>query len=93
MPIRRNIMQAAWNCANASYANSLTDSWNELKARNKKGQKAAVAIANKMLTIGYALLKTGTIYHGCDNYEYLERKLKANKITAIISCMNQMLGR
>lgn len=90
MPIRRNIMQAAWSSANAKYANSLTNSWNELKARNKKGQKAAVAIANKMLTIGYALLKTETIYRGCDNYEYLERKLKTNKITAIITCMNQM---
>lgn len=90
MPIRRNIVQAAWCCANAGYANSLTESWNELKERNKKGQKAAVAIANKMLTIGYALLKNGTIYSGCENYEYLERKLKTNKITAIITCMNQM---
>lgn len=93
MPIRRNIIQAAWSCANARYANSLTDYWNKLKARNKKGQKAAVAVANRMLTIGYALLKTGSIYRDCENYEYLERKLKANKITAINTSMEQMLKR
>lgn len=92
MPIRRNIMQAAWSCANASYANSLTESWNKLKARNKKGQKAAVAIANKMLTIGYALLKSKTIYEGCESHDYLERKLANNKITAINTYMDQMHG-
>ena len=66
---------------------------NKLKARNKKGQKAAVAVANRMLTIGYALLKTGSIYRDCENYEYLERKLKTNKITAINTSMEQMLKR
>ena len=51
--------------------------------RGKKGQKAAVAVANKILNIGYALCKSRSTYsyEGCETE--LRRKLKSYGLEAI----------
>lgn len=83
MPIRRNIIQASWTVRTLKFDNTLVRDWNNYIQNGKRGQKAAVAVANKMLTIGWTLLKKGELYNGCDDYKYLERKLYSNKLTAI----------
>lgn len=52
------------------------NTWKEVPHGEKKGQKAAVAIANKILNIGYALCKSRSTYsyEGCETE--LRRKLK-----------------
>ena len=84
MPVRRHIMQGAWGIKKFSRDCSLTRYWEELEARRKLGQKAAVAIANKMISIGFALLKTGGLYEMPDGAQYLKRKLKSYKLEALI---------
>ena len=92
-PIRRHIMQAAWTVSMNRTPNTLTRAWNSYAERGKKGQRAAVAIANKLLTIGYFLVRNKSLYNGFGNYEYLEQKLKREKITALRTCMYQMQKR
>lgn len=82
-PIRRNIVQAAWSVNTLKFENGLTEVWKNYSANGKRGQKTAIAVANKMLTIGWTLLKKGELYNGCPDYKYLERKLKLYKLTAI----------
>lgn len=82
--IRRHIVQGGWYIIQNSPDCSLSDYCNELRSRGKKGQKAAVAIANKMLTIGFALVRTGQIYDSGESLKILERKLKREKISLTI---------
>jgi transposase len=84
MPARRHIMQGAWGIKKFSRDCSLTRYWKELEARRKLGQKAAVAIANKMISIGFALLKNGELYQMPDSEQYLRRKLKTYNLEALI---------
>jgi transposase len=84
MPVRRHIMQGAWGIKKFSRDCSLTRYWKELEARRKPGQKAAVAIANKMVSIGFALLKSGGLYEMPGNGQYLKRKLQSYKLEALI---------
>ena len=62
----------------------LTDYSRSLTEREKKGQKAAVAIANKILNIGYALCKSRSTYsyEGCETE--LRRKLKNYGLETIV---------
>lgn len=90
-PIRRNIVQAAWTVRILKFENGLTEAWSNYLVNNKRGQKAAIGIANKMLTIGWTLLKNGELYNGCSDYKYLERKLYGNKLTAIDKSMYEAL--
>lgn len=86
MPIRRHIVQGAWGIKAFRRECSLTRYWKELQERGKIGQKASVAIANKMLTIGFALLKNGSIYEMPDQEEYFRTKLISYKLEALIDC-------
>lgn len=86
-PIRRNIIQAAWRTKTLAMRCPITLMWDELGTRGKLGQKAAVAIANKMLSIGWTLIKKRELYNGCKDYKVLKRKLIANKLTAIDTSM------
>lgn len=82
--IRRHIVQGGWYIIQNGPDCSLSDYCNELRSRGKKGQKAAVAIANKMLTIGFALAKSGELYNSGDSLKILERKLKREKVSLTI---------
>lgn len=86
MSIRRHIVQGAWGIKAFRRECSLTRYWKELQERGKIGQKASVAIANKMLTIGFALLKNGSIYEMPDQEEYFRTKLISYKLEALIDC-------
>ena len=92
-PIRRHIIQAAWSVSTNKTPNTLTSLWMEYEARGKTGQKAAVAIANKLLTIGFFLVKDRNLYNGFGDYSYLEKKLYREKLSALRTSMNQMLKR
>ncbi|MBR6347880.1 MAG: hypothetical protein IKR80_02895, partial [Spirochaetales bacterium] len=85
MPVRRNIIQAAWSVSNLSFDCRFRQRWKELKAAGKKGQKIAVKVANDMLTIGWTLLKKGELYNELGDFSYLKRKLRTYKMTAIES--------
>jgi len=92
MPVRRNIVQAAWSVMNLSFDCRFRQRWLELKAAGKKGQKIAVKVANDMLTIGWTLLKKGELYNGLGDFSYLKRKLRIYKMTAIDSrCFSECL--
>lgn len=80
-PIRRNIIQAAWRTSQLRGGYSISSIWEE-QAHKSKG-KVAVAVANKMLTIGWTLIKRCELYKGVSDYSYLNRKLAYNKLTAI----------
>ncbi len=84
MPIRRHIMQGAWGVKKFRHDCSLTRYWQRLESRRKLGQKASVAIANKMLSIGFALLKNGDIYRMPDGEQYLLKKLHYYKLEALV---------
>lgn len=86
MPIRRHIVQGAWGIKAFRRECSLTRYWKELQKRGKIGQKASVAIANKMLTIGFALLRSGGLYEMPDQEEYFRTKLISYKLEALIDC-------
>ena len=94
MPVRRNIVQAAWSIPNYREDCELKRKWMEFVARGKKGQRIAVKTANSMLSIGWTLLKKCELYNGCSSFDYLERKLRYYKLTAIDSSMfsKQLLG-
>ena len=91
MPVRRNIVQAAWSVKKIASCNPLTDKWCEMSARGKKGQRAAVAIANSLSSIGWTLLKKGELYNGFDDFSYLEKKLSYLKLMAIDTSMYKQL--
>ena len=91
MPVRRNIVQAAWAVGMIGTGNTLTEKWNGYVARGKKGQRAAVAFANDLVTIGWTLLKKQQLYNGFGDYEYLKRKLRQLKLMAIDSSMYEEL--
>lgn len=91
MPVRRNIVQAAWAVGMIGTGNTLTEKWKGYVARGKKGQRAAVAIANDLVTIGWTLLKKQQLYNGFGDYEYLKRKLRQLKLMAIDSSMYEEL--
>jgi len=86
MPVRRHIVQGAWSIKTFARECSLTRYWKELQERGKIGQKASVAIANKMLTIGFALLKNGSLYEMPDHEDYFRTKLVSYKLEALFDC-------
>lgn len=87
MPVRRNIVQAAWTVGMLARENTLTSRWHRYITRGKKGQKTAVSVANELLTIGWTLLKKGELYNGFGDYTYLETKLARLRLKAIDTSM------
>ena len=81
-PVRRNIIQGAWSIRNLSYECPLKSHLDSLSSKGKKKQKVQVAVANKMITIGWTLLKKGELYSPTP-VNVLRRKLKEAKIEAI----------
>lgn len=85
MPVRRNLIQAAWSVDRLLSDCRLKQKWTELKARGKNRQRIAVKVANDMLTIGWTLLRKGELYNGLGDFSCLKGKLQRYKMTAIDS--------
>lgn len=81
-PIRKNIIQGAWSIRNLSYDCPLKDHLTRLVSKGKKLQKVQVAVANKMISIGWTLLKNGQLYSPTPK-EVLKRKLREAGLQAI----------
>ena len=80
-------MQGAWSIVNLKAACPLRDEWDSLAARHKKESTIAVHIANKMLSIGWILLRKKELYNGFGDYSRLKSKLREEKLSAIDSSM------
>ena len=81
MPVRRNITQCAWTLKNIRTPNEFTEFWNVRKAEGKNSKKTAIAVANRILTKGWILLKKNELLRMPD-YGYLKTKLRAYKLNA-----------
>ena len=102
MPIRRNIMQAAWGSILTggkkrklfeeegiiSHYNRFEDIYLENYAKGTKGQKIAVKIANKIITIGWTLVRSKQLWSEC-NIDDLNKKLKTNNINIKIKAIDE----
>ena len=82
-PVRKNIIQGALSIEKLASDCPLRRKALELKAKGMRRQLIGVKIANKMLTIGFTLMKSGTLYNGFGNYSRLKRKLSQEGLEAI----------
>lgn len=83
MPVRRNIMQCAWSFDHMKSDCILKDEWDRMVARGKRKSKAAIHVANKLLSIGWSLQRSGRLYAGFGDYKNLKNKLKREKLEGI----------
>ena len=51
--------------------------------RGGRKSKAAIHVANKLLTIGWTLQKKKELYNGFGNFDNLKAKLKREKLEGI----------
>ncbi|MGB4406419.1 MAG: hypothetical protein WBI82_06135 [Sphaerochaeta sp.] len=84
--IRRNIIQVAWAASRKSAHNPLSARYNDLRARGKCKQVAAVAVAKKMVQLSYILVKNNDIYEFTkqQGLESVRRKLRYHKLEGLI---------
>ena len=82
-PVRKNIMQSAWSIESLKAGCPLMDEWDSLAARHKRKSTIAVHIANKILTLGWILLRKKELYNGFGNYSRLKAKLRQEGLGAI----------
>lgn len=82
-PVRKNIMQSAWSIESLKAECPLRDEWRSLEARHKEKSTIAVHMANKILTIGWTLLKKKELYKGFGDYSRLKAKLRQEGLGAI----------
>lgn len=75
-PVRKCIVQGAFSIEKLAAPCQLKDYFNKKKAELKKRQKVGMAVANKMLTIGFALQRGKVLYNGFGNNDRLRSKLK-----------------
>lgn len=92
-PVRKNIIQGAWSIESLKVSCPLKNEWNALSSRHKKKSTIAVHVANKMLSIGWTLLKKKELYKGFGDYIRLKRKLREEKLSAIDTSMFPELSR
>ena len=76
-------MQGAWSIESLKASCPLRDKWEALEARHKRKSTIAVHVANKMLSIGWILLRKKELYNGFGDYSRLKRKLREEKPSAI----------
>jgi len=60
--IRRAIVQGAWAASKTKADSPLKRKYKKLVAKGKPKQVAAVAVARKMLTVAYTLVRSGELY-------------------------------
>ena len=84
--IRRNIVQGGWVVSQMKPNCPITKFAYRKKKAGKQKQKVAIAVANKMLRTGLALLHSGELYHPMiqEGYEKLETKLRGYKVQALM---------
>ena len=92
MVIRRNIMQCAWSMDHRRGDCSLKGEWNGIVLRGGRKSKAAIYVANKLLTIGWTLQKKKELYNGFGNFDNLKAKLKREKLEGIDTSKFQQLA-
>ena len=88
--IRRNIVQGAWIVTTMQPTCPITKfTWHK-KAEGKVKQKIAIAVANKMLRTGLALLHHDQLYSPMieQGFEKLESKLRSYKLKALIDSIH-----
>ena len=83
MQVRRNIMQCAWALDHMKSACPLKDEWDRMVARGDRKGKAAVHVANKLLSIGWTLQRSRSLYSGFGDFRNLKAKLKREKLQGI----------
>ena len=76
-------MQSAWSIESLKAECPLRDEWDSLAARHKRKSIIAVHIANKILTLGWILLRKKKLYNGFGNYNRLKAKLRQEGLEAI----------
>lgn len=84
-PVRRNIVQAAWATRLLAFDNTVSHIWED--QAHKSSKKIVIAVANKLLSLAWILVDRGELYDGFGDYEYLKKKLRVNKLTAIDTSM------
>lgn len=82
-PVRKNIIQGALSVKNVGAKCSIRDCYFRLQDRGKMSQLIGIGVANKMLTIGHTLLKSGQLYKDFGNYNMLKRKLREAGLGAV----------
>ena len=92
MVIRRNIMQCAWSMDHRKGDCVLKNEWDGIILRGGRKSKAAIHVANKLLTIGWTLQKKHELYNGFEDYGNLKAKLKREKLEGIDVSMFQQLA-
>ena len=60
--------------------------------QRRKKSKAAIHVANKLLTIGWTLQKKHELYNWFEDYSNLKAKLKRGKLEGIDVSMFQQLA-
>ena len=85
--IRRNIVQGAWVVSNMKPVCQITKFAYHKKMAGKKKQIVAIAVANKMLRTGLAMLHSGELYYPTieEGYAKLEAKLRSYKVQALMN--------
>ena len=93
--IRRNIIQAAWTASRKSAHNPLSVKFNDLRAKGKCKQVAAVAIAKKMVQLSYILVKSNDIYEFTkqQGLESFRKKLRYHKLEGLIEFLPEFTRR
>lgn len=90
--IRRNIVQGAWTVSTSMKPTCpITKYAYRKKAEGKTRQKVAIAVANKMLRTGLALLHSGKLYSPmiADGRDKLKAKLRYYKTEALMNFIPQ----
>ncbi len=89
--IRRNIVQGGWAVSQMKPSCPITKFAYRKKKEGKQKQKVAIAVANKMLRTGLALLHSGALYHPMiqEGYQKLESKLQSYKVQALMKSITQ----
>lgn len=84
--IRRNIVQGAWVVTTLAPTCPITKYAYHKKMEGKQKQKIAVAVANKMLRIGFSLLRSGELYRPMmeNGDKKLKEKLRTYKLQALM---------
>ena len=77
-PIRAVVLEGVWAISRCSYGGPLGAKFHALKGRMNK-RKSAVAIARKLVTLAWLLMKRRECYSGIDS-DALKKKLKYYKV-------------
>ena len=90
--MRKNIRQGAWSIESLKAPCPLRAEWTALEARHKRKSTIAVHVANKMLSIGWILLRKKELYNGFGDFSRLKRKLREEGLGAIDCSMFPQLS-